>query len=358
MAMMMQTIYSFKSVDHSKGNESAAQVIRDALAKVLVYYYPFISEQGKLFVNCTGEGVVFVEAEANCTLDDIGDITRLDPPTHGKLVYENIPDPNNLQELLPRLLELLPLLMAQVSTLDLLSTNRLVFLQLHMQVTKFKCGGFVLGLCINHCMFDGIGAMEVMNSWGEVARGLPLTKPPFLDRSILKARNPPMVEFTHHGIVEVEDISNTLDIYNQEELVHKSFIFNSNKLEQLKAKAMEDGVLNKCTSFEALSAFVWRARTRALKWKPNQQTQLIFPVEGRSRFDPPLPEGYFGNGVVLTNSLCSAGELLENPMSFAVGVIQNSIRLVTNRYMRSVIDYYEVPRALLPSLYATFGIST
>jgi omega-hydroxypalmitate O-feruloyl transferase len=30
-------------------------------------------------------------------------------------------------------------------------------------VTTFKCGGF------NHCMFNGVGAMQFVNSWGETA---------------------------------------------------------------------------------------------------------------------------------------------------------------------------------------------
>ncbi|KAL9372882.1 hypothetical protein Peur_035126 [Populus x canadensis] len=74
------------------------------------------------------------------------------------------------------------------------------------QVTKFKCGGFVLGPCTNHCMYDGIGAMEFVNSWGATARGLPLDVPPFLDRSILKAQNPPKIEFIYHEFAGIEDV--------------------------------------------------------------------------------------------------------------------------------------------------------
>lgn len=43
---------------------------------------------------------------------------------------------------------------------------------------------------MNHCMFDGIRAMEFVNSWAQVARGLPLITPffdkkktPFSDRT-------------------------------------------------------------------------------------------------------------------------------------------------------------------------------
>ncbi|MFS7908514.1 putative 13-hydroxylupanine O-tigloyltransferase [Helianthus anomalus] len=53
-------------------NTNPASVIREALAKVLVFYYPLAGriKEGpgrKLMVDCTGEGVVFIEAEADVT---------------------------------------------------------------------------------------------------------------------------------------------------------------------------------------------------------------------------------------------------------------------------------------------------
>ncbi|KAL6280860.1 hypothetical protein ACE6H2_017741 [Prunus campanulata] len=330
IAVIVRTIYCFKS--DLKGNEEAVAIIKSALSKVLVHYYPLagrlsISTEGKLIVDCTGDGAVFVEAEANCEMEKIGDITKPDPLTLGKLVHD-IPGAKNILEIPP----------------------------LVAQVTKFRCGGFVLGLCINHCMFDGLGAMEFVNSWGETARGLPLKVTPFLDRSILKARNPPKIEFPHNEFAEIEDISDNTKLY-EEELLYRSFFFYPENLEKLKKMAMEDGVLDKCTTFQALSAFVWRARTQALRMRPDQKTKLLFAVDGRSRFEPPIPEGFFGNAIVLTNSLCSAGELLEKPLSFAVGLVDKAVQMVTDSYMRSAIDYFEVTRAR-PSLSATLLITT
>ncbi|KAJ4850123.1 histone H3.1 [Turnera subulata] len=330
IAVIVRTIYCFKS--DVKGNEDAVEVIRKALSNVLVHYYPLagrltISSEGKLIVDCTGEGAVFVEAEADCAITEIGDITKPDSVTLGKLVYD-IPGAQNILQIPP----------------------------LVAQVTKFKDGGFVLGLCLNHCMFDGIAAMEFVNSWGEAARGLPLSVPPFLDRSILKAGNPPKAEFPHHEFAEIEDISNTGKLY-EEELLYRSFCFDPEKLELLQEKAMEDGVLTKCTKFEALSAFVWRARCQALRMLPDQQTKLLFAVDGRSRFVPPIPEGYFGNGIVLTNSVCKAGDLLDNQLSYAVGLVQEAVNMVNDSYMRSAIDYFELTRAR-PSLAATLLITT
>ncbi|KAJ6358655.1 hypothetical protein OIU76_000385 [Salix suchowensis] len=62
-------------------------------SKVLVRYHPLAgrlmtSSEGKLIVDCSEEGALFIEAEANCKINDIGDTTQSDPAPLGKLVYE------------------------------------------------------------------------------------------------------------------------------------------------------------------------------------------------------------------------------------------------------------------------------
>ncbi|KAJ8752544.1 hypothetical protein K2173_005433 [Erythroxylum novogranatense] len=306
IAVIVRTIYCFKSDE--KGNDSAVEVIKNALSKVLVNYYPLasqltVSSKGKSIVDCTGDGAVrLIKARSRHT---------------GKLVYD-IPSARNIL--------LIPPLVAQF-------------------VTKFKSGVFVLGLCVNHCMFDGIGAMEFVNSllrkiYAETARGLPLTVPPFLDRSLLKASNPPKIEFPHHEFAEIEDISETSKLYEEEEMQYRSFFFDPDKLEKLKKKATEDGVLDKCTTFETLSGF----------------TKLMFAVDGRTKFVPPLPEGYCGNDIVLANCVRKAGDIVDSPLSFAVGLVHDAIQMVTDSYMRSAIAYFEVTRAR-PSLVAALLIT-
>ncbi|CAO1940778.1 unnamed protein product [Urochloa humidicola] len=326
IAVIVQTVYCFKAAEDGR---DAGDVLRESLAKVLVHYYPLagrlaISAEGKLAVDCTGEGAVFVEAEVDCAMADIGDVAEPDPSVLGKLVY-SVPGAKNILEM--------PLLAAQV--------------------TKFKCGGFVLGLAINHCMFDGVGAMQFVNSWGETARGLPLSLPPALDRDVLRARHPPRPEFPHHEFAQVTDDADANAGDGEPPLLYRSFRFTPASIARLKAMAPLEG--RACTAFEALAGFVWSARTRALGFAPSRRSKLLFAVDGRPRFSPPLPAGYFGNAIVLTTASCAAGELAAAPAA-AVRLVRGAVEAVTDAYMRSAVDYFEVTRAR-PSLASTLVIT-
>jgi hypothetical protein len=67
----------------SMKREDPVKVIKEALGKALVFYYPFAGRiiegpRSKLIVDCTGEGILFVEADAGVTIDQLGD--SIHPP--------------------------------------------------------------------------------------------------------------------------------------------------------------------------------------------------------------------------------------------------------------------------------------
>ncbi|WZZ82469.1 hypothetical protein YC2023_103041 [Brassica napus] len=75
------------------------------LENQVLLHYPLdgrltTSPLGKLTVNYTEEGVVFLEAETNCKMDEIGDITKPDLETLEKLVYDVV-DTKNILEVPP-----------------------------------------------------------------------------------------------------------------------------------------------------------------------------------------------------------------------------------------------------------------
>ncbi|CAJ1961002.1 unnamed protein product [Sphenostylis stenocarpa] len=65
----------------SMGERDPVEVLRQALSQTLVFYYPFAGRlregpHRKLMVDCTGEGVMFIQAHADVTLDQFGDFLR------------------------------------------------------------------------------------------------------------------------------------------------------------------------------------------------------------------------------------------------------------------------------------------
>ncbi|TVU25332.1 hypothetical protein EJB05_27824, partial [Eragrostis curvula] len=90
--------------------------------------------------------------------------------------------------------------------------------------------------------------------------------------------NPSTLKFA-----EIPDVSVTAALYGDQQLVCRSFCFDPDRLERVRGLAFADGTLDHCTTSEALSGLVWRARTRALGLDPEHRTKLLFAVDGRRR---------------------------------------------------------------------------
>ncbi|CAL9087970.1 unnamed protein product [Musa acuminata var. zebrina] len=247
-----------RSLHVFKHGREPARVIKEALSKVLVQYHPFAGrfvdcEHGDVRVACTGEGAWFVEATANCSLEDV---KCLDLPL---MISKD---------------ELLPLPSPDFDPMNL---------PLQMQVTEFTCGGFVVGLISIHTIADGLGAAQFVNAIGEVARGLPTpTVEPVWAPEIIPS--PPKLP------------PNGPPVLPAFKLLYDTMDVCLDAINQIKAQYLEH-TGQRCSTFDVAIAKLWRARTRSIQLDPGADVHLCFFANARHLLQQvlPLAGGYYGN---------------------------------------------------------------
>eukprot|EP01018_Ginkgo_biloba_P004926 Gb_26886 [translate_table: standard] len=304
-------IVQFYQSDSTKKHQDPAKVIKEALEKALVHYYPFAgrlrdASNGKLMLECTGEGVLFIEADADVSLQEFGDL--LPPfPCWDELLYD-VPGSATV-------------------------INSPILL---IQVTRLTCGGFIFALRLNHSVSDAVGLVQFMKVLGEIAKGAaqPSVTPVWeRERLLPRNMNNLTIKYPHYEYDHVEG-----KMMPMNEMSHHSFFFGKREIAALKQQM--GGA--QCATFEVVSACLWRLRTRALNLPADQEVRLIFPLDARSKIEPPLPSGYYGNVISLTGAKAKAGDVANRPLSYAAKLIHEAKKMVGDEYMRSVINLMEL----------------
>ncbi|KAL0722940.1 hypothetical protein Bca4012_037539 [Brassica carinata] len=257
------------------------QVLKEALAKALVPFYPLAGslrrdENGRIEIDCNAAGALFIVADTPSVIDDLGDFA---PSVNlSQLVHQVDYSPG---------IHTFPLLV--------------------LQVIFFKCGGASLGVGIQHHVGDGFSGIHFISSWSDMARGLHLTLPPFIDRTLLRAREPPRAIFHH---VEYQPSpSMKIPLHPDNNTTISIFKLSRGLLVSPKAKAKEDG---NTVSYSS------------------------------SRLRPQLPPGYFGNVIFTATPMAAAGDLVSKPTWYIAGVIHDVLARMDNEYLRSALDYLEM----------------
>ncbi|KAI7731859.1 hypothetical protein M8C21_032223 [Ambrosia artemisiifolia] len=313
----IQLVYFYRP--NGAANFFDTKVIKDALSRALVAFYPMAGrfkqgEHGRVEIDCQGQGALFLEAESDGMIDDFGDFA-------------------------PRF-EFLKLVPVVDYSLGIESYPLLV-----VQVTYFKCGAVSLGVGLHHRVVDGLSAMHFVNTWSDMARGLDVTLPPFIDRTLLRAQDPPKPVFDHVEYHPDPMVSLPLQVPLDEtktKSVCQLFKLTRDQLDTLKAKSKEaDGSTISYSSFEILAAHVWKCVSKARGLPDDVNTKLKIATDGRARFRPPLPEGYFGNVVFTTTAISTSGELQSKPTWHAASKIHDALMTMNNEYLKSALDYLE-----------------
>ncbi|CAL8133210.1 unnamed protein product [Prunus armeniaca] len=331
------SVYFYRPSYGHEHNFFHPEGLKQALIKALVPFYPMAGrlklndQDGRLEVDFNAEGVLFVVAESFSTVDDFGDFASY-----------------------PNFLPLIPRIdyAAGISSYPILV----------LQVTYFKCGGVSLGVAIEHHIADGVSALHFVNTWSSIARGdLSNITPPFMDRTLLRARDSPQPEFPHteyHPSPEMKSASDE-HLQTTSNITTSRFRFTQEQLSLLKAKSKEKGdgqntnTIN-YTTFEMLAGHIWRCVCKARKLPDDQDTKLYIPIDGRNRLRPPLPPGFFGNAIFRTTPIAAAGDLQSKPTWYAASCVRSALVRRDDAYLRSVLDFLELHLPCNPQLVTGF----
>ncbi|KAK9115336.1 hypothetical protein Syun_022133 [Stephania yunnanensis] len=260
-------------------------------------------EKGKLAVDCCGEGVIFREADANVTLEELQRIRNggLKPPfpQWEKLLVDDVWGDSPCVWRLCIGLHIQPLRMRRIWSTPV--RNGRIGIRPKLQPARSQ-----------HHPFMG--------------KGTPQTAPPS-DHLIPSPRIRPR-------LLPRRPLSDESDFKRLEQT---SVFFSKSDVSALKRKIND----HKCATFDVIAACLWRARTKTTI-HPDTVTKLLFPIDTRFRYKPELPPGYYGSAVVFPRAATKARTLVSEPLRYAAGLISEVKKGVAgDEYRMSVLDLIE-----------------
>ncbi|KAL8192910.1 hypothetical protein R6Q57_027358 [Mikania cordata] len=298
--------------------------VKAALARALVPYYPLAGrvrarpDGSCLEVVCRGQGAVFIEATAdNFTVSDFEKAPRYVTEWRRLLALEVV---------------------------DVLSGAP----PLVVQLTWLADGAAALGVGFSHCICDGVGSVEFLNLFAKLAAGRrsgatvafkpkPVWQRNLLDPMSFKQR----ATLTQHTeFSRVTDCCKFMTRFDPDQLTPTSVTFEEWRLSELKNSIAATNQLRllSVTTFEALSAHIWRSWATALNFPPNQTLKLLFSINIRHRFKPSLPTGYYGNAIVLGCAQTTAKDLTDKGVAYAAELIKEAKNRVDDNYVKDVVN--------------------
>lgn len=241
-----------------------------------------------------------------------------------------------------------------------------------VQVTELNDGVFV-GCSVNHAVVDGTSFWNFFNTFAEVAKGVKrISRSPVFCRDTV---------FDSPAVLGFPEGGPSVTFSGDELLREKIFHFSREAIAKLKSRANNParepefsapeilgkrsndswGAVNcqtngkitsvakdpttEISSFQSLSAQLWRSVTRARKLSAGKTTTFRMAVNCRHRLEPRLEPLYFGNAIQSIPTAATVGELLSNGLSWSADRLhQNVVAHDDATVRRGVKDWESNPR--------------
>ncbi|KAK9671996.1 hypothetical protein RND81_12G068800 [Saponaria officinalis] len=244
--------------------------LKSSLSHTLTKFYPLAGKFSLETVNCTDDGLPFIEAQANCTLSALlTSAQKLD----------------SMSKLLP-----------PIESLGMGPTSIHELTHLAIQITVFACGGVSIGWYDIHKLLDGISAATFFKYWAALSSQNQKDEVIEPDFEACISAFPPTSKSLELPVVNVykEEVERSPTIA-------KNFVFKKSSFSKLKAMSSSEKVPNP-SSFQAIAAFLWEkaSTVSGSDSSPGSSSVLHITLDIRPRVDPPLPNGSIGNLAVIT----------------------------------------------------------
>lgn len=186
---------------------------------------------------------------------------------------------------------------------------------------------------MQHHAADGFSGLHFINSWSDVARGASIAVQPFIDRTLLRARDPPSPHFPHIEYQPPPAMASTSPSTEPATKTLPPTAVNIFRLTRTQLGALREKLpptAPRLSTYSLLAAHVWRCVCLARGLPPDQMTKMYIATDGRARLSPPLPEGYFGNVIFTATPIASCEEVVLG----GAEKIQDALARMDDKYCR------------------------
>ncbi|GLJ20290.1 hypothetical protein SUGI_0368420 [Cryptomeria japonica] len=238
-----------------------------------------------------------------------------------------------------------------------------------VQVTEFSCGGIVVGCTFDHRVADAFSANMFFTHWSNISRNETIESiTPSFTRSILVPRDPPnCCSEIDKMYMKLQPLPQPIKQIPEPAKASRIYYLSAKDIEKLQLSANEHG--NNYSKLEAFSAYFWKLSIQGREINNTINCNIRIAIDGRSRLKKMgMPANYFGNVVSTAFAMANAGNVKEEPLSWAAKLIHDAIyRAANEEYFQSFVDLIEmskpsivVPRAFVkgdePMLVVSSGL--